>query len=160
MRKLVKDIPKEELQALFDSTNSLSAILRSVKLSETCPHNRKLLKQRLANELDRTKHDYNKSTTNPFHNGLDHKLDDDDYFCIGDKRRSGTHIRIRLLKYKNWKDECSECKLPPTWNGKPLSLTVDHINGTPFDNTITNLRFLCPNCHSQTDTFGSKNVKK
>lgn len=159
MKRIVKDIPKEELQELFDTTNSLSAILRAVGLSETCPHNRKLLKKRLEDELDGTKHELNKTTTNPFYNGVDHLLNDDDYFCIGDKRRSGTHIRTRLLKYKDWKDECSECKIPSVWNGKPLSLQVDHINGNPFDNTLTNLRFLCPNCHSQTDTFGSKNVK-
>lgn len=45
------------------------------------------------------------------------------------------------------------------WNNKALSLQLDHINGVNTDNRVENLRWLCPNCHSQTDTYGSKNKK-
>lgn len=53
--------------------------------------------------------------------------------------------------------QCQECSQQPTWNGKPLTLQVDHINGDPLDNRKDNLRFICPNCHSQTSNWGVKN---
>jgi hypothetical protein len=61
-------------------------------------------------------------------------------------------IRESLLIYK-----CSCCGLDPVWNNSPLSLQLDHINGVNNDNRIFNLRFLCPNCHSQQDTYAAKN---
>ena len=46
------------------------------------------------------------------------------------------------------------------WNNKTLSLELDHINGINNDNRLENLRFLCPNCHSQTTTYGSRNQQR
>lgn len=40
---------------------------------------------------------------------------------------------------------------------KPLTLTLDHANGNRMDNRLENLRFVCPNCDRQQDTYGSKN---
>lgn len=55
--------------------------------------------------------------------------------------------------------ECSECGISD-WNHKPLSLQIDHINGDRNDNSISNLRWLCPNCHTQTPTWGSRNASE
>jgi hypothetical protein len=46
------------------------------------------------------------------------------------------------------------------WNNKKLVLHIEHINGISNDNRIENLCFLCPNCHSQTDTYGGRNKSK
>ena len=62
-------------------------------------------------------------------------------------------IKNNLIPYK-----CSICGITE-WNGKTLSLELDHINGINDDNRLENLRFLCPNCHSQTDTYGARNSK-
>lgn len=62
-------------------------------------------------------------------------------------------IKNELIPYK-----CSICGLT-TWNNKTISLELDHINGINNDNRLENLRFLCPNCHSQTTTYGSRNSK-
>lgn len=62
-------------------------------------------------------------------------------------------IRDNLLPYK-----CAICGCKE-WQGKTLSLELDHINGINNDNRLENLRFLCPNCHSQTTTYGSRNQK-
>jgi 5-methylcytosine-specific restriction endonuclease McrA len=58
-----------------------------------------------------------------------------------------------MLKAGLWIEECSECKLPPLWNGKKLTLQLDHIDGDKTNNAQSNLRLLCPNCHAQTHTF-------
>ena len=50
---------------------------------------------------------------------------------------------------------CSVCGQGSVWNGRPLVLQVDHVNGNRFDNRLENLRFMCPNCHTQTDNWGS-----
>ncbi len=51
---------------------------------------------------------------------------------------------------------CSICNITD-WNTKPITLQVDHIDGDASNNTFINLRLLCPNCHSQQDTWGAKN---
>jgi hypothetical protein len=69
-----------------------------------------------------------------------------------------TRIKGRIIKAGLLKNECYECGLKDKWNNKLVVLQLDHINGDHFDNRIENLRLLCPNCHSQTDTFCSKNL--
>ncbi len=48
---------------------------------------------------------------------------------------------------------CEVCGLGEQWHGRPLVLQIDHINGLRHDNRPENLRFLCPNCHSQTQNY-------
>lgn len=72
---------------------------------------------------------------------------------------SNTALKKRLIDECDWVYKCNECDIS-TWNDKPLSLELDHINGNNKDNRITNLRLLCPNCHSQTSTFRGKNKGK
>lgn len=52
---------------------------------------------------------------------------------------------------------CALCHMEPFWNGRPLVLRLDHENGVRNDHRVENLRFLCPNCDSQTDTYCGKN---
>lgn len=63
-------------------------------------------------------------------------------------------IRENILPYK-----CSICGNEGIWQNETLVLQLDHINGKHNDHRLENLRFLCPNCHSQTHTFSGKNKK-
>ena len=73
----------------------------------------------------------------------------------------GTHcwptIKEKLFQERPYQCEC--CGLTK-WNGKPIRLQVHHIDGNRQHNTRDNLQILCPNCHSQTDNWCSKNVSR
>jgi len=69
------------------------------------------------------------------------------------------HLKKKLISENLLKEECVKCGIKNEWNGQKLSLVLDHINGISNDNRLENLRFLCPNCNSQTSTFAGRNVK-
>lgn len=73
-----------------------------------------------------------------------------------DYKPQNQKLKKRLIIEKKLEDKCSVCNQKPKWNGKKLVLQLDHINGDPYDNRLENLRVICPNCHSQTDTFCGK----
>ena len=65
-------------------------------------------------------------------------------------------LKKRLVEAGLKTDVCEVCGQGPQHNGKDLVLQLDHIDGNRYDNRIENLRVICPNCHTQTETFGNK----
>lgn len=73
-----------------------------------------------------------------------------------------------LTTKKQWKHRiiheqqglCDICGMKSEWNGKPLVFHLDHINGNNKENNRENLRCVCPNCHSQTETYAGRNQSK
>lgn len=72
------------------------------------------------------------------------------------RRRNRYHVKSRLLLAGLKQQRCDRCGLTE-WQGQPLSLELHHVNGDGLDNRLKNLLLLCPNCHSQTDTWGGRN---
>ena len=68
------------------------------------------------------------------------------------------HAAEVLKKYlvEKFGEKCVECGQDGTWNNRPLVLQLDHIDGDSDNNFPSNIRLLCPNCHTQTENFGSK----
>lgn len=65
-------------------------------------------------------------------------------------------LKIRLIDEGIKENRCDICGIED-WNGKPLNMQLDHINGDSSNHTLSNLRMICPNCHSQTETYCGKN---
>ena len=89
----------------------------------------------------------------------DEKYPDEIVFCehssYARHALKGRIINRKLIPYI-----CSICHIEPIWNGKPMPLILDHINGIHNDNRLENLRFVCSNCDSQLPTYKSKNKRK
>lgn len=85
-----------------------------------------------------------------------HKLADAEVFCENSAHLSAAKRRF----YSRTPDICMLCGQSPMWNGQALKFEVDHENGNKRDCRWENLRKVCPNCHSQTDTYCGRNRTK
>lgn len=156
-------ISKEDLQNLFNELGSISDILKALGLSAQAG-NYKTIKRRIQeDDIDLTKFNENHKEHNKtrYRNlTIFNEIPIEIILIENSSYNCGKNLKKRLFKDGLLQEICSECGITAYWNNKPLSLQIDHINGIHTDNRIENLRILCPNCHSQTLTWGSKKLKK
>jgi hypothetical protein len=75
-------------------------------------------------------------------------------------RRTKTSQLRRALREIGVPERCAECGTGPVWQGRPMTLEVDHVDGDWRDNRPWNLRLLCPNCHAATDTWCGAKLRR
>jgi DNA-binding CsgD family transcriptional regulator len=79
-----------------------------------------------------------------------------DELLVAGTYRGRDYLKLRLLR-AGLKSRSCECCGIADWRGEPITLALHHVNGVRNDNRLENLQLLCPNCHSQTDTFAGRN---
>lgn len=95
-----------------------------------------------------------KKKTNVYNNKINSLIQT---FCVWSKKLNST-VRHLIKRYWLLENKCEICWLSWTYNWKDIVLQVDHIDWDDHNHSLSNLRYLCPNCHSQTETFCHRNV--
>lgn len=148
-RAIVDNFSKEELEAFTKESTNFLELAKKLKYQSLTGKCADVIRSR----LDAYLIDYSHFTIIPVKK---EERTFENSFCK-DSRASSSYIRNHYLKDYTKEYKCAICGLEPFWNGKELSLTLDHINGNHKDNRLENLRWVCSNCDRQLDTFGSKN---
>jgi 5-methylcytosine-specific restriction endonuclease McrA len=156
-------IPKVLLEALVARSLSVAGVLRRLGLPlEGRAH--RIMTERIGSLSLDTRHfrgaAWARGETRESHRALARmsarrRRPDDEVFVIRSEETNGCRLRRRLAAL-GWPERCAVCGLSD-WQGQPIGLHLDHINGVSNDNRLENLRLLCPNCHSQTDTYCGRN---
>lgn len=151
-------IPKKKLQSLINNFDTFSSILKELNMCHSGGNSKTLRKV-----FDYYNLDYSKFSTGLGHNkgkSVDVKKIADENLFVENSIHSRSAVKRRIIKYNLIPYECSICGQKPFWNNEKLVLVLDHINGINNDHRISNLRFLCPNCNSQQETFCGKKSNK
>lgn len=148
---LIGKASKDELISIISESDSVTMVLSKFGL-RNCGGNANTLKKRcISLGIDLT------TMYKPIRkNKVKTSKSFEEYCALTKSRRS---IKKYIIENKVLEYKCTSCGNDGFHNERPLVLQLDHVDGNPANNNIDNLRFLCPNCHSQTETFaGKKNV--
>lgn len=153
---------KEKMQEILDTSSSYQEVLEKVGLQNRTGNNIVSVKRRIEIEnLSEDKLNQNreiKRLEQVSKLNRNSEIPNELVFCQN-SRTCRTGVKAKIRKYNLIEYKCGLCPNIGIHRGIPLSLQLDHINGINDDNRIENLRFLCPNCHSQTESFSNKKLK-
>lgn len=137
-------ITREDIENAISNTSSMIAAARYLGVSR--------------DRFNKYAKQYGLFNPNPSGKGVkgERKYTNEEVFTRNTNKVSHTVLVLRLKELREWKCDC--CGISE-WMGKPISLEIHHIDGDTLNNSLDNLQILCPNCHSQTDNWRSRNQR-
>lgn len=151
MRKSkIYSVSDQEFIEIVRDSHSYSDCLRALGLTTNGGSSTDVLKERIRALECSTEHFHGKNGDSTKKYNLDEILVKDSTY------KNISRLKERLLRENLLEYKCSICGISE-WQGKSISLQLDHINGVNNDHRLENLRLLCPNCHSQTETYAGRN---
>lgn len=155
-RTLTDKYTKEQVSSAIDGSDSIRQVLTNLGMSVNNGSYQSI--RSLANFYHLELPKYSPSDRKNIESLVfRNKIPNDEFFVQG-VTRNGNSLKKRMVEDFHIPYVCSMdgCPSPePMWDGKPLTLQLDHKDGDRFNNKLSNLRLLCPNCHSQTETYGN-----
>ena len=148
----VYQVSNEEFKRIVKTSNSYSDCLRALGLGTKGGSSTDILKRRIV-ELKCDISHFGKLVQEKPCNA---RYTLDEILVKNSSYANISRLKTRLIREGRIEYKCAICGIS-SWNNLPISLQLDHINGINNDHRIENLRFLCPNCHSQTETYAGKN---
>lgn len=142
----------EDFKKIVEQANSYSNCLRALGLGTKGGSSTDILKKRI-NELNLSVEHFGKLKKQSVYA----KYTLDEILVKNSSYANIQSLKARLVREGRLEYKCANCGNTGEWMGKKLVLQLDHINGINNDHRIENLRFLCPNCHSQTNSYAGRN---
>lgn len=149
----LKKYTKEWLEQLCSESYSYAEVLRKAERAQSGGSQRTLKKKIEEWNIDISHFTGQRWQRSPT---FKEKYSPESLFIKEGTKASNQTLRKYLLQYNLMDYICSECGCNGMWRGKELALQLHHKDGNHSNNELSNLTFLCPNCHAVTDNYGGK----
>lgn len=152
----ITELCREEIITLLKEHDSINSILKSLSVNSNGSGAYKTFK----NHCKRLNIDLNEfKTITKYANLFNTRIPIEEILVEDSTYQNISRLKKRLVSEGLMAYSCVKCGNTGEWFGEPIVLQLDHINGNNTDHRLDNLRFLCPNCHTQTKTFAARNIK-